>query len=334
MKGLPPGRGREPAARRAQGSRPNVPARPRDAALGRETRGLVGRARRGARSTPTAGRGIRALTFGPVTPRAVAALRARLRAPGRIVTPARAGGLLGMLAFGYLYSLATGPTAFGLSRTEMPVLRWTATSEVEAALAPVAGSNVFRLDTAPLEASLLALPAVASAEVSVTLPDAAMVVQVAEREPVLAWQIGDRRFIADREGVVFAEVAEGATLPTGVAVIEDRRQGAIDLVAVGGRLDAVDLDVATRLGSLVPVDVGSNATSLRVAVTDDDGFVVSTARGWTAVFGFYSPATRATDLIPGQVRLLRSLLAGREGTVARIILASATDGTYVPRASP
>jgi hypothetical protein len=161
-----------------------------------------------------------------------------------------------------------------------------------------------------------------------------MIVRVEEREPVLAWQIGKRRFIADGAGVVFAEIGEGATLPAGVALIDDRRQGAISLVQVGGRLDAVDFDVATRLGSLVPADIGSNATSLRVAVTDDDGFVVTTARGWTAVFGFYSPATRATDLIPGQVRLLGSLLAGREATLARIILASATDGTFVPRASP
>jgi len=56
--------------------------------------------------------------------------------------------------------------------------------------------------------------------------------------------------------------------------------------------------------------------------------------GWTAVFGFYSPATRSTDMIPLQVRLLRSLIVGWEAGVARIILASGTDGTYVPRATP
>jgi len=30
----------------------------------------------------------------------------------------------------------------------------------------------------------------------------------------------------------------------------------------------------------------------------------------------------------------RSLLAGRESTVRRVILASATDGTYIPRETP
>ncbi len=43
---------------------------------------------------------------------------------------------------------------------------------------------------------------------------------------------------------------------------------------------------------------------------------------------------RTTELIPGQVRLLRSLLSGREPTVDRVVLASETDGTYVPRATP
>ena len=52
------------------------------------------------------------------------------------------------------------------------------------------------------------------------------------------------------------------------------------------------------------------------------------------MFGFYTPSLRTTDLIPGQVRLLRSLLAGREATIKRVVLASQTDGTYVPRATP
>jgi len=62
--------------------------------------------------------------------------------------------------------------------------------------------------------------------------------------------------------------------------------------------------------------------------------VVFVEKGWSAVFGFYSPATRPTGIIPGQVRLLRSFLVGKEATVARVILASETDGTFVPKATP
>jgi hypothetical protein len=258
----------------------------------------------------------------------------RLRAPRRIVTPGRAAGLLGMLATGFLLTLVTGPTAFGLGRTDLPALTWTDPATVRAALALPAGANVFRLDTAPLEAALRALPTVASADVAVGLPDGVVVVRIEERRPVLAWQVGDTRFLADASGMLFAVVDTKAALPDGVAVVQDRRIGAGTALAVGAKLDAVDADVATRLGSLTPTAVGSTATRLQLIITEADGFVISTPGGWTAVFGFYSPATRPTDMIPGQVRLLRSLLAGREGSVARIILASETDGTYVPGSTP
>jgi POTRA domain, FtsQ-type len=239
-----------------------------------------------------------------------------------------------MLTAGFLFTLVTGPTAFGLTRIDLPPLTWTDPATVRAALAFSDGTNVFQIDTRPLEAALLAVPTVASAEVSVGLPDANVVVRIEERTPVLAWQVGDTRFLADAGGLIFATIDATATLPTGVAVVDDRRTGAGAVLAVGEHLDAVDADVATRLGSLTPTDVGSSATRLGIAITDADGFVLSTPSGWTAVFGFYSPATRAPDMIPGQVRLLRSLLAGREGTVARVVLASETDGTYVPKPTP
>ena len=257
-----------------------------------------------------------------------------LRRTRRIVTPARAGGLLGMLTAGFLFTLVTGPTAFGLSRTDLPELAWTEPSAIESALALPDGGNVFVLDTAPLESALEALPGIASADVTVALPDAAVVVAIEERTAILAWEVGNRRYIADASGTIFAEVDDDAALPDGVAVVHDQRLSSVGAFAIGGQVAPVDLDVATRLGSLGPGDVGSTASALRVAVTDIDGYVVSTPRGWDAVFGFYSPATRPTDMIPGQARLLRSLLEGREPEVRRIILASETSGTYIPRSTP
>jgi hypothetical protein len=95
------------------------------------------------------------------------------------------------------------------------------------------------------------------------------------------------------------------------------------------------VDAATRLASLVPSDVGSAAKRLQVRVTDENGFVVrADPEGWIAIFGFYTPSLRTPELIPGQVRLLRSLLIGREPLIERVVLASATDGTYVPKPTP
>lgn len=250
------------------------------------------------------------------------------------MNPARAAALLGMLACGFLLTFVTGPSAFGLSRTDVPALTWTEPQLVRDTLGLVEGGNVFQLDTAPLEAALSKLPAVATADVSVSLPDAAVVVRIEERRPVLAWQAGEHRYLVDREGAIFASIDAAAAVPAGVAVVEDRRLNAGTSLAIGGRLDAVDLDVATRLGSLTPADIGSTARRLVVVATQGEGFVVTAPGGWTAVFGFYSPATRSTDLIPEQVRLLRSLLDGREATLARIILASTTDGTFVLKATP
>ncbi|HTK44533.1 MAG TPA: FtsQ-type POTRA domain-containing protein [Patescibacteria group bacterium] len=309
-----------------------VPERSPDAVLGRAMRGLVDPAKDDGRRTVGSGRQLPVPSAARRTGGAVA--RPARRGRIRIFAPARAAGLLGMLASGFLYTLVTGPTAFGLTRTELPNLTWTDEAAVAAKLDVPAGSNIFRLDTAPLEAAIRTLPGVADAGVSVTLPDAALIVRIDERVPVLAWQVGTRRFIADASGAIFAIVDAGVDLPAGVAVVDDRRQDADAALWIGAHLDSVDLDVATRLGSLTPADVGSAAPRLRVVVTDDDGFELVAAGGWLAVFGFYSPSTRSTDMVPGQVRLLRSLLAGREDSVRRVILASDTDGTYISRETP
>ena len=100
-------------------------------------------------------------------------------------------------------------------------------------------------------------------------------------------------------------------------------------VDVGSVLDAVDFDAATRLASLRPVDVGSGAAGLHVVIDDDHGFTVDSGpSGWTATFGFYTPTIRKTDLIPGQVRLLRSLLAGQEAAISTITLSDDLRGVF------
>jgi hypothetical protein len=125
--------------------------------------------------------------------------------------------------------------------------------------------------------------------------------------------------------------------PPGVAdlpVVEDRRAASAGL-SIGRSIEPIDLDAATRLASLIPADVGSEAEGLLVHVNDANGYVVRTRpAGWQAVFGFYTPTLRTPELVPGQVRLLRSLLIGREPLIDRVILASETDGTYTTRVTP
>jgi cell division septal protein FtsQ len=248
----------------------------------------------------------------------------------------RAGAALAMLISGATIYGVAASSAFGFSQLTIDGERFTAEAAVRDQLALPSGANLFGLSTEALAARVRTLPTVADAAVSVVLPDTLSVTLV-ERAPLLVWRAGGRDYLVDRDGALFAEIGkpapgDAANLPR----LDDRRASAAALT-VGSRLEPVDLDAATRIGSLKPADVGSSAPSLSLSVTDQNGFVVRSAvkDGWTAIFGFYTPTLRTPELIPGQVRLLRSKLAeAGESTIQRVVLASDTDGTYIPKATP
>lgn len=252
----------------------------------------------------------------------------------------RAGAALTMLVSAAAIYGVSSSSAFVVHMADIAVTGATYTdqADVMATIEVVDGANLFVLETASLEAALRDLPTVASARVTVQLPHT-LAVAIGERKAVMVWKVGARRYLAGSDGELFARLAEDAPeAGAGLPVVEDRRATSAGL-SVGTHLDTVDLDAATRLASLVPADVGSGAERLSVSVTDENGFVVrARPASWAAVFGYYTASLRTTELIPGQVRLLRSLLYGREATLDRVILASATDGTYIlkptPRPSP
>ena len=233
-----------------------------------------------------------------------------------------------------IYGLVAS-TAFGFSQLRIGGQRYTPADSVRQALAVNDGANLFGLSTETLVARLRGLPTVADAQVSVGLPDT-LAVSLTERVPLLVWRVEDREFLVDKDGTLFAEVGDPAPGDAASLPLMDDQRAASVALSVGSRLDPVDLDAATRLASLKPSDVGSSADRLRLSVTDENGFVVRTGTGgWAAIFGFYTPTLRTPDLIPGQVRLLRSkLIEAGEDTIERIVLASDTDGTYVPKRTP
>jgi len=284
-----------------------------------------------------------------VRPRKTVALKPGVRTGGGIrrtkpikrasagLTPVRAGAALALLvAAGGLYG-AMSSDLFTARGTIVEGNTWTSQDAILAALAVPAGTNVFTVRTDELEARLEQIPAVAGATVSIALPDQVRVA-VAEHEALLAWRVGQRQYLVDADGTLFGELGDNvpeaaASLP----VIVDRRLDSATL-GVGSVLDPVTLDAALRLGSLTPADIGSAGTGVEIHLDDQDGFNLRGApAGWKAVFGFYTPTLRTTDLIPGQVRLLRSLLldpAHEETNVLRVILADERSGTWVPRVTP
>ena len=258
----------------------------------------------------------------------------RIRRASAGLTPIRAAALLILLASAAAIYGVSASSAFVARTLSIEGATWTGEDAVRDTLGALEGANLFTLRTGELEQRLVTLPAVRSALVSVALPDA-IGIRLQEREPLLVWQTGDDRWLVDRQGMVFAKLGEDPPpQATDLAVVEDVRPASRSL-AVGSQLDPVELDAALRLGSLTASDIGSSAPELRIRLDDTSGFVLHTGEGgWSAVFGFYTPTLRSTELIPGQVRLLRSFLADRESTVSRIILADDRNGTYIPRVTP
>ncbi len=240
--------------------------------------------------------------------------RVRRRSPRRAsrgFSPRRAIAALAMLGAAALVWGAVGSSAFAIRDVEVDGASLTGDADVRAALAlSDRAPSAFTVATDTLRDRVMELPAVEDADVRVGLPGT-ILVRVEEREPVLAWRLGDALLLIDRAGRVIAD----ATAPGASA----------------------EFDVATRLRSLTGADVGSTASEIIVEVDDDDGWTVSPAvdEPWVAVFGFYGPEIRPPTMIPEQVRLLRTLLLGQgEGTILRAILAGERAGTFIGREEP
>jgi hypothetical protein len=241
--------------------------------------------------------------------------------------------------------------------------------------------NVFRVRASEIVDDLHALPEVASAAATVTLP-ARVSVRVTEREPIFTWQDGETAWLIDAEGMLFAPVplADAATggvdspgagtstraaaspdaypssassaAPSGslaastsptapagagvttnlldvsdghLPVVEDSRLPA-QPPAVGSYLPAIDVAVIRQLLALTPESLGSRASELRLRVDEYDGYVVSSDRGWQAVFGHYTPTLQPPTVVARQVQCLRSLLAADERRLERVRLAVSDDG--------
>ena len=230
-----------------------------------------------------------------------------------------------------IYGVGASPV-FAYHRVDLQGATWTSEQDVRALLAITDGTNLVTLRTDDLALRLAGLPAVRSAEVNVVLPNTIQV-RLDERQPILVWQTGAGRFLVDAAGVAFVRLAAGAAAPNGLPTITDARAAAA--VNVGSSIDPVAFDAATRLGSLTPANLASAANGLVVTLTDDQGFTIKAVPGlWTAVFGFYTTSLRPPSIIPDQVRLLKSLIAGREPTIESVILADAQNGTYTTKAKP
>ena len=199
------------------------------------------------------------------------------------------------------------------------------------------GERLLGADLRAAERTLAATPFVVRATVRAELPDLVRI-EIEESPLLMRWSTVADTWLVDGGGRVVGSARDphlAASAAAGFAALPELRDTwRSEPLAPGVLLPSLDIDVATRLASLVPADIGSAATDLTLRHVRDYGFVLD-ARGpdleWHAVFGRYSATLRPPGLVPEQVRLLRSLLAGREAGIGWVILADGRAGTYTPR---
>jgi len=270
-----------------------------------------------------------------VRPTGLPARGNRIRRASAVLTPVRAGAVFVMVLSALAMYGVGASTAFAYRELDFDAgpgaytTRDVVLAELGLGEAP---PNLFLLRTDRYQERLEALPAVLGAEISTALPDVIRV-RVVERVPVVIWNIAGHRYLVDRTGMLFAPAtpATPGGPGDGLPIVTDARSGSSSF-DVGAHVDPVDLDAATRLAGVTPADIGSGASELRVQIEDADGYQLRPVGvPWVALFGVYTASLRTPELIPGQVRLLRSVLAGRELGVRQVMLADERNGTYVPR---
>jgi hypothetical protein len=268
-----------------------------------------------------------------VRPVGLPARRNRIRRATRLFTPVRAAAVFVMVLTALAIYGVGASAAFTYRRLDFEAPAGAVTTRD--AVAAVLGlddqpPNLILMRTDRYEQRLAQLPAVLEAHVTAALPDTIRV-RLVERSPVIIWNVNGHRFLVDRTGRLYAGAASAADGAGTIGTVYDRRQSSSGF-DIGSTVDPVDLDAATRLASLKPADIGSSASELRVTIEDDDGYVLQPIGvPWVAHFGVFTPSVRTPDLIPGQVRLLRSFLAGRELQVKSVTLADDRNGTWVAR---
>ena len=205
---------------------------------------------------------------------------------------------------------------------------------VSAVSGVVLGDGLLTSDPRSIEQVLNEIPFVASARVRIGLPGEIRA-EIREEIPLLRWSSGDVIYLMNGSGELLGPTTSPLLNSAGRAAVEqlplmrDLRSG--PPLLPGDAITPLDVDISTRLASLTLVDLGSTATRLSLVIDPQYGFVLQgegEGIAWNAVFGIYSATIRPPEMLPGQVRLLRSLLAGRERRIGWVILADGQAGTF------
>ena len=215
---------------------------------------------------------------------------------------------------------------------------YTATADVEAALDDVRGANLFTLRTGPLEAAVAELadgPRGRRPDPRCRTPSSS---DVEEREPILVWQVGDAP-LPRRCRRRSCSPGSARTPPAGVDGPAGRRRPAGGLGRTVRR--AHDPDRSTSM----PRRASPRSSRPTSAATRPPGSrpghrrqrVRRRAPGRAAGARSSASTRRACarpTSSPARSACCAACCIGREPLVERVVLASETDGTYIPKPTP
>lgn len=243
----------------------------------------------------------------------------RQRVGGRL--PSR-GRLLALLAFAAavagMVTLVNGPW-LRIGSVAHAGARYTTPGDVDAIVASYRGLPLLTLDTDAVRQRVMALPAVADAEVETALPGT-LTVTITEKKPTLIWHTQLAQLVAARDGSIIDSRATSEVLSGELGrlrVITDLRPLS-RIPRAGDTLPAADVRLAERLLDLDPKVIGSRAKRLTVSVDNQYGFVIeSPSPPWRAALGFYeldpSETQAAADArLKQQLAAIRTLFAQRQ----------------------
>lgn len=153
-----------------------------------------------------------------------------------------AAGAVVLVLSGVLAWLVYYSSALGLDNIEVRGGQSLSPATVQDVLAIAEGTPLARVDLRAAEAALEGIPQIESASVSRDWPGT-LVVQLTERRPIAAVDIGGTTWLLDRFGVRFAQVS---AIPDGVVVLQVERPGPDDRATTAGIEVIQALDPALR----------------------------------------------------------------------------------------
>jgi hypothetical protein len=170
------------------------------------------------------------------------------------------------------YQMLTG-TTFQVGEAEIHGAAFMSEALVRS-IARVDDRSVFFVDPEEIAAQLESYPEIANAEVAIRWPNN-VEIHVDERNPLIAWDDGGRKWWLSDDGVAFLE---REAMPGMVVVVSDEPVLDIQEDPLAQVIDPGILCCAAELGVLLP-----EAGIIRYDRVN--GLVLEDARGWTVYFG-------------------------------------------------